>query len=196
MRIRRTDIGRNGRRPPEDWVYFARSPKHMKTAFTECCINRMMNSRTPSPWTSTTWKGSWGTPARTNGTGWRSQSTASPIRRCSCPYRQNRGPELNEFARKKNGNVCRDFLQEFRRRYVMRRRPNTFRNVRLRRDGLRPLELRDRCIASVDDPEQERIGPPTISGRRHSSAKCRREGKRAYKAFTEQRQRKGKGEAL
>ncbi len=150
MRIRRTEAERGCRKPPEGWVYLARSPEYTKTTFTEGYLNRRMsrtntiamnqhyverimeNPRTPY---------------------WNRMAVAEYV--ISHPERfmplsdRTDDPELNEFARKKNGDARRDFLEEFRRRYVLRRRPNTFlietsyraRRSAACRDGARPIRI-------------------------------------------------------
>ena len=127
MRIRRTEAERDGQRPPEGWVYLARSPKYTKTTFTEGYLDKRMN-RTNTIAMNQHYVEKIMENPRTSY--WNRMFVAEYV--ISHPERfmplsdRTDDPELNEFARKKNGNARRDFLEEFRRRYVLRRRPNTF----------------------------------------------------------------------
>ena len=124
MRIRRTDPERDGRIPPEGWVYFARSPKYTKTTFTEGYLNKRMN-RTNTIAMNQHYVEKIMENPRTSY--WNRMFVAEYV--MSHPEKftplsdMTDDPEFNEYARKKNGNARHDFFQEFRRRYVVRRCP-------------------------------------------------------------------------
>ena len=120
MRIRRTEAERGGQKPPEGWVYLARSPKYTKTTFTEGYLNKRMN-RTNTIAMNQHYVEKIMENPRTSY--WNRMAVAEYV--ISHPERfmplsdTTDDPELNEFARKKNGNASRSFLSDFRRRYVI-----------------------------------------------------------------------------
>ena len=152
MRIRRAEAERGGQKPPEGWIYLARSPKYTKTTFTEGYLNKRMN-RTNTIAMNQHYVEKIMENPRTSY--WNRMAVAEYV--ISHPERfmplsdRTDDPELNEYARKKNGNARRDFLEEFRRRYVLRRRPNTFlieTSYRARRSaacrgGARPVHIEE-----------------------------------------------------
>ncbi len=120
MRIRRTEAERNGQKPPEGWVYLARSPKYTRTAFTEGYLNRRMNRTNTISMNQHYVERIMENPRTSY---WNRMFVAEYV--MSHPERftplsdMTDDPELNEFARKKNGNASRSFLSDFRRRYVI-----------------------------------------------------------------------------
>ncbi len=120
MMMRRIDSERNGRRPPDGWVYFAKSPKYTKTTFTEGYLNSRMNRTNTIAMNQHYVEKIMENPRTSH---WNRMFVAEYV--LAHPERfmpladMTDDPELNEFVRKKNGNARRDFMSEFRRRYVI-----------------------------------------------------------------------------
>ncbi len=119
MRILRRIPDRNGSEAPDGWVTIARSPKYTRGGMTEGYLNRRMN--------------------RTNSIALDQHCVETIVEnpRTSCRSRRavvdyvlshpekfvplcdsTGDPGLDEYARRRNGNARRRFLDEFRDRYL------------------------------------------------------------------------------
>ncbi len=119
MRILRRIPERNGSEAPDGWVTVARSPKYTRGGMTEGYLNRRMN--------------------RTNSIALNQRYVETIMENPRTSYRSRKAvvdyvlshpekfvplcdstgdPELDEYARRRNGNARRRFLDEFRDRYL------------------------------------------------------------------------------
>ncbi len=116
MRIRRVDTERGCERPPEGWIYFAKSPKYTKTTFIEGYLSRRMNRTNTIAMNQHYVQKIMDNP-RTSC--WNRMFVAEYVmahpERFTLLGDATDDPDFNEYA-------SHDFFREFRRRYAIRRR--------------------------------------------------------------------------